>query len=160
MKPSKCKLFQPRVGFLGHIVSSAGIETDPEKVEAAVVTWPERQSIHYVRSFLGHCSYYRRFVKCFAEIAAPLHALTRKYAYFVWTEACKAAFEVLKRALTSSPVLAMPTDNDSYILDTDASKMSIEAVLSQVQNEEEKVIAGRTIKLNATTVRPGRGYLQ
>ena len=119
---------------------SARIETDPEKVEA-VLTWPEPQSIDDVRSFLGLCSYYRRFFKCFAEISIPLHALTGKYARFAWTEACKTAFDVLKRALMSSSVLAMPTYNDPYILDTDASEMSIGAVLSQVQNGKEKVIA-------------------
>ena len=139
LKPSKCKLFQQRVDFLGHIVSSAGIETDADKVEA-VVTWQESQCIHDVRSLLGRCSYYRHFAKCFADIAAPLHALTSKYARFVWTEVCKTVFEVLKWHWCHHQCWQCQRINP-FILDTDASEMSIGAVLSQVQNGKEKVIA-------------------
>ena len=74
-------------------------------------------------------------------MAAPLHALTGKYARFEWTKDCQFAFEKLKEALTTSPILAMPSDEGRYILDTDASDTSIGAVLSQVQNGEERVIA-------------------
>ena len=81
LKPSKCKLFRRRVGFLGHIVSEAGIETDSAKIES-VVTWPVSTTVRDVRGFLELCSYYRRFVKDFAEVAAPLHALTGKYVRF------------------------------------------------------------------------------
>ena len=72
---------------------------------------------------------------------APLHALTGKYLRFQWNDECQMAFDRLKAALTSSPILAMPTDGDVYVLDTDASEQSIGAVLSQKQGGEEKVIA-------------------
>jgi len=89
-----------------------------------------------VRSFLGLASYYQRFVTTFAEIAAPLHALTEKNKQFDWTSDCDCAFIRLKHALISSPILAMPNDADPFLLD-----VSINAVLSQVQNGIESVIA-------------------
>jgi len=90
---------------------------------------------------LGLASYYRRFVSSFAAAAAPLHALFAKNQRFVWTTECGEAFEKLKEALVTSPVLAMPNDHDSFILDTNACDVSVGAVLSQVQDEMERVIA-------------------
>jgi len=107
-----------------------------------------------VRSFIGLASYYRKFIKDFAEIAAPLHALTGKNAKFLWTEDCETAFERLKRRLITSPVLSMPDDFGEFRLDTDASNKSIGAVLSQVQDGEEKVIAYASRML----ITPERNY--
>ena len=140
LKPSKCFLLQAQVTFLGHIVSGSGVATDPEKIEA-VQNWPRPVNVREVRSFLGLCSYYRRFVQGFAEIAGPLHAMTKKNCKFDWTVSCEESFGKLKVALTTSPVLTMPDDEGQYILDTDASDTSIGAVLSQVQSGEEKVVA-------------------
>ena len=70
LSPSKCHLFQPKVEFLGHVVSGDGVSTDPKKTEA-IDNWPTPRSVRDVRSFLGLCSYYRRFVKGFADIAKP-----------------------------------------------------------------------------------------
>jgi hypothetical protein len=94
-----------------------------------------------VRSFLGLCSYYRKFIFHFANIARPLHKLTEKNQSFVWTEECQMAFENLKQALTNTPILAYPRNEDSFILDTDASNTCMGAVLSQIQDGKEKVIA-------------------
>ena len=140
VKPSKCHLVQEEVAFLGHRVSAAGIATDPDKVRA-VREWPVPQSIHDVRAFIGITSYYRRFIGRYGEICAPLHALTGKNARFAWTDECDAAFNQLKEALTTAPILAMPTDEDMFIIDTDASDRCLGAVLSQRQHGEEKVIA-------------------
>ena len=118
------------MGFLGRIVLEEGIETDSAKIET-VVTWPVPTTDMDVRGFLGLCSYYRRFVKGFAEVAAPLHALIGKYVRFQWNDECQVAFDRLKAALASSPILAMPTDGDVYVLDTDVSEQSIGAVLSR-----------------------------
>ena len=85
--------------------------------------------------------YYRRFVKNFAAIAAPLHRLTRKNVKFQWSDEAQVAFEALKSALTTPPVLAVPDDTGEFILDTDANQDNIAAVLSQVQDGHEKVIA-------------------
>lgn len=139
LKPSKCKLLQRRVIFLGHVVSEQGVATDPAKIEV-VKDWPRPAKVKDVRSFLGLSSYYWRFVPDFARIAKPLHAMTRKNQKFEWTEPCNEAFHTLKEALISAPILALPNDHDAYILDTDASGDSIGAVLSQVQNSLERVI--------------------
>jgi len=140
LKPSKCHLLQKTITFLGHVVSESGIATDPAKVQA-VQEWPTPVNVTEVRSYIGLCSYYRRFVKDFATVAGPLHALTGKYAKFKWSEACQEAFEELKFRLVSSPILVMPQDSGDYILDTDASDDAIGAVLSQVQDGQERVVA-------------------
>jgi len=133
-------------------VSHEGICAHPDKT-LAVLEWPTPRCIKDVRAFLGLCSYYRRFVKGFADIAAPLHALTRKGCNtFEWTPACVVAFELLKQALTSPPVLAMPNDNDIFCLDTDASNSALGAVLSQQQNGEERVVAYASRKLSRQEV--------
>jgi hypothetical protein len=153
LKPSKCQLFRKSVIFLGHVVSEEGIQTDPEKV-VAVREWPRPKTITEVRSYLGLASYYRRFIKGFAEIASPLHALTSKKATFDWTNDCEEAFEELKERLTTAPVLAMPADTGKFWLDTDASNLAIGAVLSQEQDGVEKVIAYASRTLSG----PERNY--
>ncbi|KAK3740332.1 hypothetical protein QZH41_000887 [Actinostola sp. cb2023] len=140
LNPKKCRLFQQSVYFLGHVVSADGISTDPEK-NRAVMDWPVPSRASEMRSFLGLCSYYRRFIKGFADIARPLHRLTEKGREFVWTSECDVAFNQLKTTLSTAPVLAYPTSKDPFILDTDASNIGLGAVLSQVQDGEEKVIA-------------------
>ena len=140
LKPEKCKFFQKSVMFLGHVISDRGIGTDPAKI-AQVADWPAPTSVSELRTFLGLASYYRRFVRNFANIAAPLHALTKKNVQFRWSAEAQESFEVLKLALTTPPVLAMPTDEGEFTLDTDASERAIGAVLSQRQHGEERVIA-------------------
>ena len=147
LKPSKCRLLQKQVSFLGHVVSGEGIETDPEKVRV-VADWPVPVNLREVRSFVGLCSYYRRFVKDFARISSPLHALTKKNASFRWDDECQEAFEALKGALTSAPVLAMPDDESAFVLDTDASHSAIGAVLSQKKAGVEHVVAYASRKMS------------
>ena len=149
LKPEKCRLMQRSVSFLGHVVSDRGIATDPEKTRM-VSEWPVPVSVKEVRSFLGLTGYYRRFVKNYASIAAPLHTLTKKDQPFVWTELTEEtqeAFEALKEALTSPSVFAMPNDTGEFVLDTDACDRTIGDVLSQMQDGVEKVIAyaGRSL---------------
>ena len=140
LSPKKCHLFRRRVTFLGHVVSGEGISTDPDKV-VAIRDWPVPLSPSEVRSFLGLCSYYRRFVQGFASIAAPLYRLTEKAGAFEWSEECEDAFRHLKQVLMKAPILAYPNTTASFILDTDASNHGIGAVLSQVQGGEERAIA-------------------
>ena len=101
-----------------------------------------------MRSFLGLDSYYRRFVHKFSDIARPLHKLCEKSTKFHWTENCQKSFDILKRALTSTPVLAYPKLGSKFILDTDASDIAVEAVLSQIQDNKERVIAYMNKSMN------------
>ncbi len=140
LKPSKCALFRKEVKYLGHVVSSSGIHTDPDKVKD-IREWPTPKCQKDVRSFLGIASYYRRFIEEFGKIAHPLHQLTEKKAIFRWTPECEQAFNTLKHKLTSAPILAFPTPHDLFVLDTDASGYALGAVLSQIQDGVERVIA-------------------
>ena len=107
LNPKKCRLFRQQVQLLGYTVSKHGISADQEKVKA-VQNWPRPRSVREVRSFMGLCTYYRRVVPGFANLAKPLHQLSEKNAEFLWTEKCDAAFESLKQHLTRTPRLVIP----------------------------------------------------
>ena len=140
LKARICKLFSTEVEYLSHVVSKHGVATDPKKIDA-VKTWLKQSNVSELRSFLGFCGYCRRYIAKFSEFARPLHKLTEKGKIFSWSVDCQNAFERLKHCLTTAPVLAHPDFTKSFILDTDASGTAIGAVLSQVQDGREKVIA-------------------
>ena len=118
LKPSQCTLFKSEVKFLGHIVSKSGVSYDPEK-GACVSNWPIPESLKEVRQFWGLASYYRKFVKDFAKLAAPMYDLTKKSAkQFEWTDECKDAFLCLKSFLTPGPILVYPDFSKPFIVDT------------------------------------------
>ncbi len=151
IEAEKCQFFQRRVKYLGHVVSSEGVATDPAKTEA-VTQWPTPKTLKELRSFLGFASYYRRFIPGFAQTAAPLHQLTaevsekgtKKRGIITsehWKGECRKAFDDLRAALTSAPVLAYPDYNQPFVVETDASDKGLGAVLSQKQNGKLRVIA-------------------
>ena len=149
LKPKKCHFFQRQVKFLGHVVSQDGISTDEEKVQK-ISDCPAPQDVHEVRSVLGMFSYYRRFIPHFSEIAKPLIKLTEKDRAFTWSEEQEQAFSTLKTSLIESPVLSHPKSEGQFVLDTDASNEGIGAVLSQIQDGEERVIAFGSKTLSKT----------
>ena len=112
-KFSKCEFWLEQVAFLGHVVSKDGIQVDLKKVEA-VAKWPRPTTVTEVRIFLGLPSYYRRFVNDFSRIVVPLTMLTQKNIKFVWLDMCEEHFQLLKDALTSAPVLTLPSRNEGY----------------------------------------------
>ena len=152
VKPSKCHLLQTSVHYLGHVVSAKGIETDPGKVKC-VSNWPIPTTSKELSSFLGLASYYRRFIKNFAHVAAPLHVLIHKGKPWQWTTECTEAFFELKKMLISAPVLTLPDFSKSFVLDTDASGEGLGAVLSQTINGMEHVIAYASRTLTHTEKR-------
>jgi len=129
-KLQKCTFMTQEVVFLGHVVSKDGLRPVHDKVEA-VRSWPRPCNKHEMRSFLGLCSYYRRYIHRFAHIAAPLIDLTRTHVSFVWESMHEAAFSELKEKLCSAPVLKLPDAKRPFVIHTDASSVGLGAVLSQ-----------------------------
>ncbi|KAH0777836.1 hypothetical protein KY290_009247 [Solanum tuberosum] len=129
-KFSKCEFWLRFVAFLGHIVSSKGIEVDPKKRDM-VKSCPRSLSPKDIRSFLGLAGYYRKFVEGFSSIASPLTALTQKKAKFVWLEACEKIFQELKDRLTFALVLTLPEVTDGFVVYCDASRVGLGCVLMQ-----------------------------
>ena len=139
-KESKCELFKTEVEFLGHIVGRDGVRMMEDKVRA-VQDWPTPSSIRHVRSFLGAAGYYRRFIKGFSSIAAPLTELTKDGVTFEWGHHHAEAFRQLKHAIANGPVLALPDPNLPYVVHTDASGFAVGAVLQQDQGRGLQPIA-------------------
>ena len=140
----KCNLFQEKLLYLGHIVSKNGIEADPNKIQK-FENWPIPQTVEDLRSFIGLASYYRRYIKNFAVIVAPLHklvTLTLKKAgkppsSLDWSEESNMSFEVLKALLVHAPVLAYPNFKEPFIVEVDASLRGLGACLSQYNQKGE-----------------------
>ena len=129
-KLTKCEFDKSEVEFLGYVISGTGVSTDPKKIKS-IKEWPVPQCVKDVQRFVGLCNYYRRFVENFADIAKPLHQLTRKNVQFKWTNECNKSFLELKKRLTTSPVLIHPDPQKQYIVECDASNLAIGAILSQ-----------------------------
>ena len=102
-----------------------------EKMEA-IKTWPSPKNLTEMRAFMGTCGYYRRFVKDFSSIAAPMLQLMKKGVRWKWTRESQDAFDVLKARLVSEPILALPINEGTFVLDTDASDVGLGSVLSQI----------------------------
>ena len=134
LHPSKCSFARHSVKFLGHVISPEGIAVDEDKVKV-VRTYPTPRTVRDVRAWLGYSGYYRRFVKGYSKIAAPLHELLKKENEFNWTKQCDDAFEQLRQALMTAPVLAFPDMSKEFILNTDASTEAIGFVLSQIGDD-------------------------
>ncbi|MCX6040304.1 MAG: RNase H-like domain-containing protein [Caldilinea sp.] len=148
-KRSKCRFYGRQTEFLGHIVSADGIRVDPRKV-AAVTALAHPVTIHDLRSFLGAANFYRRFIRRFAHRAAPLTDLLRGGASFHWGEGQQLAFDDLKVALTTAPVLQPPDMSKPFILHTDASNVAVGAALMQDHGSGPVPVAYYSKTLSAT----------
>ena len=111
-------------------MSESSVLVEPEKVEA-VMSWERPKSVFEIRSYLGLAGYYRRFIKDFSRIAAPMTRLTRKEVKFEWDDRCEEAFQELKRRLTSAPILIVPNRGRGYTVYCDASRAGLGCVLMQ-----------------------------
>lgn len=149
LKPAKCHFFQEEVCYLGHILSGSGVRPNPENIEK-IQNWTQPKTVKEVQSFLGLCNYYRRFLPQYSSHIKPLVDLVRKDVKFEWSDECEEAFQHIKEMLLSPAVMAHPMSEGLFILDTDASDFAIGAVLSQIQNGEERVIAFGSKTLSKT----------
>ena len=130
VKRSKCSFAQSSIAYLGHIISGAGVATDPDKIEE-IAKWKVPENVKELRSFLGLGGYYWKFVRFFGVIARPLSQLLKKGVHFNLSQEANNAFLLLKRALMSAPVLAIPDFTKTFFIKTDASDTGIGAVLQQ-----------------------------
>ena len=132
----KCEFALESVRFLGHIVSGIDLRPDPEKIRV-VRDWKEPTSVTGIRQFLGFTNYFRRFIEGYSFIARPLEELTGKNKRFSWSQECQAAFEALRKALISAPILRLPDVSKSFRLVTDASNTAVAGVLLQRDESED-----------------------
>lgn len=172
----KCQFCQPEVKYVGHMVSAEGIAADPAKIEA-VAKWKQPYDLKSLRSFLGFCGYYRRFIKGYSSIVRPLTDLTKGFppagrgktkpktagaqGYFKesepfgdrWTPECTEAFREIICRLTHAPVLAFADPSRPYILHVDASMNGLGAVLNQESPDGLRPVAYASRKLSETEQR-------
>ena len=128
-KLSKCSFGTAEIDYLGHTISGEGVKMDKAKVQT-VMEWQEPQNVKQLRGFLGLTGYYPKFIRNYAAIAGPLTDLLKKGA-FKWNDQASQAFQQLKKAITSQPVLALPNFDIPFEIETDASGIGIRAVLIQ-----------------------------
>ena len=140
INPKKCKLLSEQVVVLGHMVTQDGLSTDPEKVRV-IKEWPTPADATQLKAFLRTAGYYRQFVPNYDQNACPLYHAEQKGDNLTWTVECEEAFRKIKRHLSNAPTLAFPRLDVPFILDTVASDTGLGALLSQVQDGQEREIA-------------------
>ena len=149
LKPSKCHFAAQEVEYLGHLISRDGLKPNPSKIEV-VKNYPTPKKVKDIRAFLGLCNYYRKFIKNYSLLAAPLNQLTKKDTTFQWTSKCDISFSALKTSLTTAPILALPDFNKQFILYTDASDQAISYILGQKDDSGRECV----IEYGARAIRP------
>ncbi|KAK3575091.1 hypothetical protein QTP86_020705 [Hemibagrus guttatus] len=133
LKAEKCAFHQSKVHFLGYIINRSGVRMDERKV-AAVRDWPPPTTIKELQRFLGFANFYRRFIRGYSSVASPLTSLLRnKPKSLTWNPAASQAFNTLKTAFTTAPLLVHPNPDLPFIVEVDASTTGVGAVLSPQQ---------------------------
>jgi len=135
--PEKCEFHRKRIEYLGLVISENKVEMDPVKV-AGVHDWPTLENQTDVQAFIGFVNFYHRFIRDFSTIARPLFNLTRSNKAWNWDTKKQDAFERLKAAVTTAPVLVSPQDSEPFRIEADSSDFTSGAVLSQQLPREEK----------------------
>jgi len=130
LRPEKCKFHWSQIKYLGLVISENKIEMDPVKV-ARVREWPTPENRTDVQAFIGFVNFYRRFIRDFSTIARPLFDLTCSDKAWNWDAKEQKAFECLKMAVTTAPVLVSPQGSEPFRIEADSSDFTSGAVLSQ-----------------------------
>jgi hypothetical protein len=128
-KESKCEFGMTKVLYLGHIIGAKGVQVHQEKIQS-IMEWPTPKTLTELRGFMGMCMYYRKFVKGFSQLCAPLTDLTKKGA-FKWDEESQITMDKMKEVMSTCPVLALPDFSLPFTLECDASEERIGTVLMQ-----------------------------
>ena len=137
-KAEKCEWHCDTVEYLGYILSPTGLTMSEDKIKI-IQDWPEPRRVKDVQSFLGFANFYRRFIYNYSDIVVPLTRLTRKGAPWNFTPECRSAFEALKKAFTSAPILSFWTPDAQLILETDASDYALAAILSIISPDDQEI---------------------
>jgi hypothetical protein len=133
-KLEKCKFDENQVEFLGYVVSHEGISMDPFKIQT-VLDWQTPCSLRDVQCFLGFANFYRKFIKNYSKIVMPLTELTQKNKPFTWNANATKAFDALKQAFTSAPILMHADLSKPFIIEADASDFALGSILSQTADD-------------------------
>jgi hypothetical protein len=128
------------VNYLGFVLCEKGVSASPDKIKTEIIPQPEK-NVKNVRAYLGLALFYRRLIQDFAAVAKLLTELIKKDRPFMWSQVQQKSFESIKDKLCTAPVLAYPNLDLPFIHTTDASKLAVSAILSQVQNGVERPIA-------------------
>ena len=135
--PEKCEFHRSRIEYLGLVILENKVDMDPVKV-ARVHKWPTPENRTDVQAFIGFVNFYRRFIWDFSTIARPLFNLTHSDKAWNWNAKEQKAFECLKIAVTTAPVLVSPQGSKPFRIEADSSDFASRAVLSQQLPREEK----------------------
>ncbi len=147
LHPGKCEFAKSQISYLGYLFSKDGMAVDPGKTKVITEATPPKNA-KKLKSFLGLCQFYKKFIRNFSIIASPLYNLLRQDQTYSWDDRCQQAFETLKQALVSPPILVYPDMDKPFILSTDASDEAISYILSQKdEHGRERVISfsGRSL---------------
>ena len=138
VKAEKCEFRVPSISFLGYIISQGQIEMDPAKV-SAVAEWPSPPTRKRLQQFLGFANFYRRFIRGYSQVAAPLTALTSTKSVYAWTPRAETAFQDLKKRFISAPILVQPDPSLQFVVEANASDTGVGAVHSQRSPSDHKL---------------------
>lgn len=150
LKPEKTKLFQKQMTYLGYMLNESGVQVDPSKTDAVTkMCVPKNKK--QVRSFVGFCSFYRKFIKGYSDIVKPLTNLFQKDVKFVWGESQQIAFDTIRQKLVEAPILQYPNLDKKFYLTCDASSTGIACVLQQESDHDHKTLLPIAFASNVLT---------
>ena len=130
IEPDKCEFLKTELQYVGHVITTQGVQPDPKKV-SAVQNFPKPQQPKGIKAFLGLAGYYRKFIPNFSKISKPLTELLKKDIKWQWSDEEEESFQTLKNKLVTAPGLQYPDFSNEFIVMTDASGYALGAILSQ-----------------------------